>query len=205
MEVVRLLFGLDSATTGRLEVDGDKVSRWSPRKAIDSGFAFCPEDRKREGLIGQLTVQENMLLAVQAARSITAPVSRREQLRLSRDYVDRLNIKTPDVQTNVSTLSGGNQQKVLLARWLATKPRLLILDEPTRGIDVGAKAEIEAMIEELSKSGMAVILISSELDDLVRCCDRVVVLRDRRIVGEVTGSEINQQQMMEMIAHHDTA
>jgi simple sugar transport system ATP-binding protein len=146
-----------------------------------------------------------MLLAVQAARSITAPVSRREQLRLSRDYVDRLNIKTPDVQTNVSTLSGGNQQKVLLARWLATKPRLLILDEPTRGIDVGAKAEIEAMIEELSKSGMAVILISSELDDLVRCCDRVVVLRDRRIVGEVTGSEINQQQMMEMIAHHDTA
>ncbi len=202
-ELVRLLFGLNSASTGTLEVDGQPVSRWSPRKAIDAGFAFCPEDRKREGLVEQLTVRENILLAMQAARSVGSPVPLRRQLEISRTYVDQLNIKTPGVHTRTATLSGGNQQKVLLARWLATKPRLLILDEPTRGIDIGTKAEIEALICELSAAGLAVVLISSELEDLVRCCDRVVVLRDRHVVGEVTGDELNQRCMMEMLAHHD--
>jgi simple sugar transport system ATP-binding protein len=199
------LFGLDGATSGTLEINGRAVTDWSPRRAIEAGLAFCPEDRKLEGLVGHLTVRENIMLAVQASRAIGSPVSNRQQHETAARYVQQLKIKTPSVQTCVATLSGGNQQKVLLARWLATNPKVLILDEPTRGIDIGAKAEIEQLIAQLRDSGLAVILVSSELEDIVRTCDRVVVLRDRRIVGEVAGADISQQRLMEMIAHHDAA
>ncbi len=204
-ELVRLLFGLDGATSGTLEINGRAVTDWSPRRAIEAGLAFCPEDRKLEGLVGHLTVRENIMLAVQASRAIGSPVSNRQQHETAARYVQQLKIKTPSVQTCVATLSGGNQQKVLLARWLATNPKVLILDEPTRGIDIGAKAEIEQLIAQLRDSGLAVILVSSELEDIVRTCDRVVVLRDRRIVGEVAGADISQQRLMEMIAHRDAA
>ena len=208
-EVGRLIFGFDSATTGTLEVGGDRVVNWSPRKAIDAGIAWCPEDRKLDGVIPQLSVRENIVLALQAAKSIFRPLSRAKQDEIAQRYVDQLEIKTASLETEVGTLSGGNQQKVLLARWLAMEPKLIILDEPTRGIDVGAKAEIENLVAGLSASGVAVLLISSELEDFARCCSRVVVLRDRRIVASLDpGSNqgqnvLDESTIMQLIAHHD--
>jgi len=208
-EVGRLLFGIDRATTGALKVGGDQVVNWSPRKAISAGIAWCPEDRKLDGVIVQLSVRENIVLGLQSARSIFQPLTRVAENEIGRRYVDRLGIKAASLETQVGTLSGGNQQKVLLARWLAMEPKLIILDEPTRGIDVGAKAEIEKLIAALSESGVAVLLISSELEDLVRCCSRVVVLRDRRVVGRLKKSsdqsknQLDESTIMKLIAHHD--
>ncbi len=208
-EVGRLIFGFDSATTGTLEVGGNQVVNWSPRKAIDAGIAWCPEDRKLDGVIPQLSVRENIVLALQSARSIFHPLSRAKQNEIAQRYVAQLGIKTTSLETTVGTLSGGNQQKVLLARWLAMEPKLIILDEPTRGIDVGAKAEIENLVAELSAAGVAVLLISSELEDLARCCSRVVVLRDRRIVAALDPSSdleqnaLDESAIMKLIAHHN--
>jgi len=208
-EIGRLIFGIDGSTTGTLEVGGERAVNWSPRKAIDAGIAWCPEDRKLDGVIPALSVRENVVLSLQSARSIFHPLPRTSQIKIAQEYVDRLAIKTSSLETPVGTLSGGNQQKVLLARWLAMDPKLIILDEPTRGIDVGAKAEIEKLVASLSNSGVAVLLISSELEDLVRCCNRVVVLRDRRIVGTLNRSgdpakcEIDESTIMKLIAHHD--
>ena len=208
-EVGRLIFGFDSATTGTLEVGGNEVVNWSPRKAIDAGIAWCPEDRKLDGVIAQLSVRENIVLALQSSRSIFRPLVRVNQNEIAQRYVDQLGIKTPSLETEVGTLSGGNQQKVLLARWLAMEPKLIILDEPTRGIDVGAKAEIENLIAELSATGVAVLLISSELEDLARCCSRVVVLRDRKVVAALDPNSdqgdnaLDESAIMKLIAQHD--
>lgn len=208
-EIGRLIFGFDRATTGTLEVGGAEVVNWSPRKAIDTGIAWCPEDRKLDGVILQLSVRENIVLALQSARSIFQPLSRAAQNDIAQRYVQQLAIKTSSLETPVGTLSGGNQQKVLLARWLAMEPKLIILDEPTRGIDVGAKAEIETLIAALSESGVAVLMISSELEDLARCCSRVVVLRDRRIVATLNRNSdqgnkvLDESNIMKLIAHHD--
>ncbi len=206
-EVGRLIYGIDSATSGTLEVGGVPTKNWSPRGAIDAGIAWCPEDRKLDGVFTELSVRENIALALQASRSIFKPLRKRAQVEISAGYVDRLEIKTPSLETRVGALSGGNQQKVLLARWLAMEPKLIILDEPTRGIDVGAKAEIEKLIASLSNSGVAVLLISSELEDLVRCCSRIVVMRDRQMIGKldksVQGNEINASTIMKLIAQHD--
>ncbi|TWT81955.1 Galactose/methyl galactoside import ATP-binding protein MglA [Planctomycetes bacterium CA13] len=203
-EAVRLLFGLDRATTGKLKVDGKRIDKPTPRKAIRAGVAFCPEDRKREGVILDLSVRENIMLALQASRGLSDALSYKQQLELSQHYIDALKIKTPSTETPVGNLSGGNQQKVLLARWLAMNPKVMILDEPTRGIDVGAKAEMETLIESLRKRGMAVVLISSELEEMARTCQRVSVMRDRMKVGELANEDVTDQKMMEMIAqHHD--
>jgi simple sugar transport system ATP-binding protein len=208
-EIGRLIFGFDSSTAGTLEIGGRQVVKWSPRKAIDAGIAWCPEDRKLDGVIASLSVRENIVLALQAARSVFHPLPRRAQNEIATRYVRQLGIKTPSLETQVGTLSGGNQQKVLLARWLAMEPKLIILDEPTRGIDVGAKAEIENLMVALSAAGVAVLLISSELEDLARCCDRVVVLRDRRMVGmlnrggDQTEEVLDEATIMQLIAHHD--
>ncbi|MFC1600770.1 sugar ABC transporter ATP-binding protein [Candidatus Sumerlaeota bacterium] len=199
-ETARLLFGIDRKDTGRIELDGQKVSLNSPRKAISRGLAFCSEDRKTEGIIPGLSVRENIVLAMQASRGVLRTLSRQEQLRIADRFIKALNIKTPSPETPMASLSGGNQQKVLLARWLAMEPRLIILDEPTRGIDVGAKAEIEKLIADLRAGGMSVLFISSELEEVVRDCQRVIVLRDRKKIGELHGDEIDENRIMGMIA-----
>lgn len=202
-EVARMLFGIDVADSGGLQIDGQPCAINHPRKAIAKGLAFCSEDRKGEGVIPTLSIRENLILAMQANRGALRLLSRAEQDQLCDHYIKALNIKTPNAATPIGNLSGGNQQKVLLARWLAMQPRLIILDEPTRGIDVGAKAEIEKLVRSLREKGMAVIFISSELDEVVHTCDRVAVLRDRRKVGELTGGEITEQRVMELVAHHE--
>jgi len=202
-ETARLLFGIDKPDSGSITVDGQLVSISSPRQAIRLGFAFTPENRKVEGIIPHLSVRENIILAIQANKGIWAALSRAEQLRIADSFITALGIKTPSPEQAVANLSGGNQQKVLLARWLANHPRLFILDEPTRGIDVGAKAEIEKLIASLCAEGMAILFISSELEEVVRDCQRVVVLRDRAKVGEFTGDQISEHAIMQTIARHE--
>jgi simple sugar transport system ATP-binding protein len=199
-ETARLIFGIDKPDTGEMRVAGRSVSFRSPRQAIRARLAFTPENRKVEGIIPRLSVRENIVLALQGRRGALRPIPRKRQLELAEEFIRRLDISTPGPEQAVRTLSGGNQQKVLLARWLATDPRLLILDEPTRGIDVGAKAEIEKTMQELRAQGMAVLFISSELEEVVRSCERVVVLRDRAKVGELRGDQITEESIMHTIA-----
>jgi len=202
-EVARLLFGIDKPDTGRISVDGRKVSIHSPHQAIALGFAFTPEDRRDAGIIPNLSVRENIILALQASRGAWRTIGRRRQRELAEKFIKALNIRTPGPEQLAKNLSGGNQQKVLLARWLATEPKLLILDEPTRGIDVGAKAEIEKLIASLRRQGMAILFISSELEEVVRDSQRVVVLRDREQIGQLTGGQITEPAIMQMIAKHE--
>jgi len=202
-ETARLLFGIDTPDAGRITVDGKAVAVKSPARAIALGFAFTPEDRRDAGIIPSLSVRENIVLALQASRGTWRAMSRKGQLALADRFIEALDIKTPGPEQTIANLSGGNQQKVLLARWLATEPRLLILDEPTRGIDVGAKAEIEKLIASLREKGMAIVFISSELEEVVRDSQRVVVLRDRAKVGELAGEQITEQAIMQMIAGGD--
>jgi simple sugar transport system ATP-binding protein len=199
-EVARLLFGVDRAQSGEMTIDGSPARISSPRRAIRAQFAFLPEDRKTQGIIPNLTVRENIALALQGRRGWLGFLTRRKQRELATTYIRLLAIATPDEEMLVKNLSGGNQQKVILARWLASSPRLLILDEPTRGIDVGAKAEIQKLILQLAAEGKAILFISSELEEVVRCSDRVAVLRDRRKVGELTGAQIDEPTIMRTIA-----
>ena len=203
-ELARLLFGIDRATSGEVRMDGRRVGRASPRKAIRLRIGFCPEDRKTDGIIPELSVRENIVLAVQRRLATLGIVSRRKQLEIAEKFIKLLGIVTTGPEQPAGTLSGGNQQKVILARWLATDPRLLILDEPTRGIDVGAKAEIERLVEQLSRDGVAVVFISSELEEVVRRSHRVAVLRDRRKIAELTGEDIAEHAIMHAIANAGT-
>jgi len=204
-EVARMLFGIDKPQSGKIELDGKEIAISSPRKAVDARFGFCPEDRKNEGIIPDLTVRENLILALQARQGVFKTLSKKQQDDLVAQYIKALGIKTPNSEQLIKNLSGGNQQKVIVARWLASNPRFLILDEPTRGIDVGAKAEIQRLILELSREGMAILFISSELEEVVRCSDRVVVLRDHKKLTELTGDQINEQQVMHTIANKEVA
>jgi monosaccharide-transporting ATPase len=199
-EVARLLFGVDKADTGTIEVNGKSLELSSPRQAIDSGFAFTPENRKVEGIIPHLSVRENIILALQSRQGMWNKFSYSEQVGIADHFIRALNIKTPSPEQAVRNLSGGNQQKVLLARWLANKPLFLILDEPTRGIDVGAKADIEGLISSLRAEGMAILFICSELEEVVRTCERVAVLRDRTKVGELSGPQVQESTIMHTIA-----
>ncbi|MDQ2584136.1 sugar ABC transporter ATP-binding protein [Saccharothrix yanglingensis] len=198
-EVARLLFGADKADSGRVLVDGTPLRLTGPRAAIGAGIAFSSEDRKAEGVVADLTIRDNLVLALQAARGWARPVPRRQADELVAKYVEMLDIRPADADAVVGTLSGGNQQKVLLARWLVTEPRLLILDEPTRGIDVGAKAQIQKVVADLAAGGMAVVFISAELEEVVRIADRVVVMRDRKMVAEL-GGDAGVDDVMELIA-----
>ena len=199
-EIARLLFGIDRADTGQAFVDDAPAALSSPRGAIRHGFAFLPEDRKTEGIVPELSVRENIILALQASKGWVRALSRRRQEELAAQYVKALGIATPHAEQAIRNLSGGNQQKALIARWLASNPRLLILDEPTRGIDVGAKAEIQKLILELCREGMAVLFISSELEETVRCSDRVAVLRDRQKIAELEGERISEEAILATIA-----
>lgn len=199
-ELAQVLFGMNPPDAGEIFWWGEKAEIHSPSDAIKKGMGFCTEDRKVEGIIPHLSVRENMTVALLPKLSSAGFVKKKEQDEIVRKYIERLKIKTPSPEQAICNLSGGNQQKVLLARWMCMNPRLMILDEPTRGIDVGAKAEIEELIQELSAEGVSVLMISSEIAELERNCDRVIVMRDGKVAGEVAGQEIRQDRIMEIIA-----
>ncbi|TCP29563.1 monosaccharide ABC transporter ATP-binding protein (CUT2 family) [Scopulibacillus darangshiensis] len=198
-EMAKLIFGIDQADQGNITIDNNMMTLMYPRKAIKNGIAFCPEDRKVEGVVEDLTIRENIVLALQAKRGYFSYMPLKKQCQLAQKYIDLLKIKTPSMEQKIGNLSGGNQQKVILARWLTTNPKLLILDEPTRGIDIGAKGEIRRIILSLAAEGMTILLISSELEELVRCCDRVVILRDRSLIGQLEGDGITETKIMKLI------
>jgi len=199
-ETAKLIFGAIRPDSGQLKLEGKPFTHPSPRHSLHSGIGFCPEDRKAEGLIGELTVRENIMLALQAKRGWLHRLSYDEQERLAQEMIKALAIATPDADKPVGQLSGGNQQKVVLARWLVSRPRILILDEPTRGIDVGAHAEVVALIRRLCEQGLALLVASSELDEIVAVSDRVAVLRDRHKVGEIVGDDITRENIVRTIA-----
>ncbi len=199
-ELARLLFGADHADSGSLQVDGDPTSLRTPRAGLDHKIAFLSENRKAEGLVEELTVRENIVLALQASRGWARPLSRRRQDEIAEKYIKALDIRPANPEALVGNLSGGNQQKVLLARWLITEPRLLILDEPTRGIDIGAKTEIQRLVTQLSGDGMAVVFISAELEEVLRLSHRVVVLRDRKVVAERENQALTADDIMATMA-----
>jgi simple sugar transport system ATP-binding protein len=199
-ETAKLVFGALHADRGAIRIDGRPVSLRSPAQAIRLGFGFCPEDRKHDGLILELSVRENLILALQTKRGWWRRVSTAEQNRLAEKMIAALGIATPDAEKPVGQLSGGNQQKVILGRWLLAEPRLLILDEPTRGIDIGAHAEIVLLIRRLCAEGLALLVASSELEEIVAFSHRVVVLRDRRKVTEIEGEAVTRAAIVEAIA-----
>jgi galactofuranose transport system ATP-binding protein len=184
-ELAQLMFGLQQPDAGGFHVRGRAQRVGDPAGAVRLGMALMPEDRKTDGIVAELSVRENIMLALQARRGVWSFVPVQEQVRLAEELVTTLGIRTADIDTPIGLLSGGNQQKALLARWLVTQPRLLILDEPTRGIDVAAKQEIMDEILRLAGQGMAVLFISSEIDEVVRVSHRIAVLRDRRKIGEL--------------------
>jgi simple sugar transport system ATP-binding protein len=188
-ELARLLFGADRSDSGEITIDGKAVSIRNPRGATAHGVSFCPENRRTEGLVEDLTVRENIVLALQAARGWARPIPRKKQDELVDHWIRALDIRTSDAEQPVRTLSGGNQQKVLLARWLITQPKLLILDEPTRGIDVGAKTEIQRLVMSLCDDGMSVLFISAEIEEVLRLSHKIAVLRDRQVVAELANDD----------------
>ncbi len=199
-ELARLLFGADQADGGSVRIGGEPVSLKTPRTGLDHRIAFCSENRKTEGLVEELTVRENIVLALQASRGWARPISRRRQDEIAERYIKTLDIRPANPEAKVGDLSGGNQQKVLLARWLITEPRLLILDEPTRGIDIGAKTEIQRLVTQLSGDGMAVVFISAELEEVLRLSHRVVVLRDRWVVAVLDNDSLTADRVMATMA-----
>lgn len=199
-ELAKVLFGATQPDEGKVIWMGSQVHLKSPGDAIKAGMGFCTEDRKVEGIIPHLSVKENMTIALLPRISKLGVVNRKEQDKIVKQYIDRLKIKTPSPNQAIRNLSGGNQQKVLLARWLCMNPKLVIMDEPTRGIDVGAKAEIEELIQELASTGISVLMISSEIAELQRNCDRVVVMREGVKLTELIDDEINQDNIMGAIA-----
>lgn len=200
-ELARLLYGADRPDRGRLRLGDRSVSLRAPGAALANDIAFLSENRRAEGLVPDLTVRENMILAAQALRGWARPLPRRRQDELVEKYIAALDIRPADPEAVVGTLSGGNQQKVLLARWLITEPRLLILDEPTRGIDVGAKSEIQRLVAALSGGGMAVLFISAELEEVLRLSHKIVVLRDRRVIDELPNQDgVDADRIMRAIA-----
>ncbi len=205
-ELVRLMYGADRSDSGQVEVRGAASRITNPRNAIDHRIAFSSEDRRAEGIIGDLTVAENIVLGIQAKRGWLRKVRKTEQTAVVEEYMTALGVRPSDPHRLVRNLSGGNQQKVLLARWLATAPQLIILDEPTRGIDVGAKADIQRKVAQLASEGLSVVFISSELEEVLRIAQRVVVMRDRRKIGELVSHDIGVDDLIDFIAQvpHET-
>jgi len=203
-ELARTIYGADRAQTGTLTVNGKEVHIKNPIDAMNLGMGFLPDDRKAEGIIGDLSVRENIILAMQAKKGAFAKIPAAKQIEIADHFIELLQIKTAGRETLISQLSGGNQQKVILARWLATDPDFLILDEPTRGIDVGTKTEIQKLVLKLANEGKSLLFISSEIEEMLRTCNRMAVLRDGAKVGELSG-EMTQESVMHAIAggEHD--
>lgn len=201
-ETANLMFGAVRADAGKIRLRGRDIALRGPRDAIAHGFALCPEDRKTEGIVGDLSVRDNIIIALQARQGWMRPIPRAKIDALTEHYVKVLDIRLASLDMPIRLLSGGNQQKALLARWLATEPDFLILDEPTRGIDIGAHAEIIALIERLRVQGMSLLVTSSELEELVAFSSRVLVLRDRALVGELAGDQITAGNIVDAIAQN---
>ncbi len=199
-ECVRAVFGADKVVGGYLNKNGEKVKIAKPIDAMKAGIAYLPEDRKNDGIVGDLSVRDNIILALQVLRGPFRPFSKAEAQKFAEEYIKLLDIKTASADTPIKSLSGGNQQKVILARWLLTHPEYLILDEPTRGIDVGTKVDIQKLVLKLASEGVSVTFISSEIDEMVRTCSRLIVMRDRQKVGELSGEDVTQQKIMSTIA-----
>jgi len=203
-ECVRAIFGADRVLGGHVRMNGKAVKISKPLDAMKNGIAYLPEDRKVDGIVGDLSVRDNIILALQVLRGFLKPISRAEAEKFADEYIKLLSIKTASSETPIKSLSGGNQQKVILARWLLTHPEYLILDEPTRGIDVGTKVEIQKLVLKLASEGMSVTFISSETDEMLRTCSRLIVMRDRKVVGELSGDDLTQNKIMGTIAGGDS-
>ncbi|MCQ1580159.1 sugar ABC transporter ATP-binding protein [Streptomyces parvus] len=201
-ETAKALTGALSLDGGEITVDGKRIGRPTPAAAIRAGISMLPEDRKAEGIVPGLSVRENIVLAAMPRLSRAGIVSRAKQDRIVDIFMKRLRIKASSPEQKVGELSGGNQQKVLLARWLCLEPKVLLLDEPTRGIDVGAKAEVQSLIDELAREGLAVLLISSDIEELIEGADRIVVLRGGAVAGELAGDEVDESRLLEVLADH---
>ena len=199
-ESVRAIFGADRVIGGKVKIDGKTVKVGKPIDAMKQGIGYLPEDRKDDGIIADLSVRDNIILALQVEKGFFHPFSQAEAEAFAEEYIKALEIKTASSDTPIKSLSGGNQQKVILARWLLTHPKYLILDEPTRGIDVGTKTEIQRLVRKLAEEGMSVTFISSEIEEMLRTCSRLIVMRDRHIVGELRGTELTQDNVMRTIA-----
>ncbi|MFD4029750.1 sugar ABC transporter ATP-binding protein [Streptomyces sp. NPDC058637] len=204
-ETAKALSGALPLDAGTLTVDGTALNRLTPAAAIRAGISLLPEDRKAEGIIPGLSVRENIVLAAMPRLSRAGVVSRAKQDRIVDIFMKRLRIKASSPEQKVGELSGGNQQKVLLARWLCLEPKVLLLDEPTRGIDVGAKAEVQSLIDDLAREGLAVLLISSDIEELIEGADRIVVLRGGAVAGELAGDDVAEDRLLEVLADHAPA
>lgn len=202
-ECVRALFGADHVTSGAVKMDGKEVKIKKPLDAMKCGIGYLPEDRKGDGIVGDLSVRENIILALQVMKGFFRPFSRAQAEAFADEYIKLLEIKTASSDTPIKSLSGGNQQKCILARWLLTDPKYLILDEPTRGIDIGTKIEIQKLVLKLAAEGKSVTFISSEIDEMLRTCSRLLVMRDRKAVGELSGEDLTQSKIMATIAGGD--
>ena len=202
-ECVRAIFGADKVIAGKVKIKGKDVKISKPIDAMKLGIAYLSESRKDDGLVGDLSVRDNIILAQQVLRGFFRPYSKSEAYKIADEYIKLLEIKTASADTPIKSLSGGNQQKCIIARWLLTHPDYLILDEPTRGIDIGTKVEIQKLVLKLASEGMSVTFISSETDEMLRTCSRLVVMRDRKMVGEISGSELTQSNIMGTIAGGD--
>ena len=199
-ECVRAIFGADRVLGGKVKMHGKDVKIEKPLDAMKNGIAYLPEDRKIDGIVGDLSVRDNIILALQVLTGFFKPFSKAKAQAFAEEYIKKLNIKTASADTPIKSLSGGNQQKVILARWLLMHPEYLILDEPTRGIDVGTKVDIQKLVLELAGEGMSVTFISSETEEMLRTCSRLIVMRDRKTVGELSGEDLSQNKIMETIA-----
>lgn len=199
-ESVRAIFAADRVTSGSVKMNDKDVKIQKPKDAMKNGIGYLPEDRKGDGIIQDLSVRENIILALQVLNGFFKPFSRAESEKFADEFIELLNIKTASKETPIKSLSGGNQQKVILARWLLTNPQYLILDEPTRGIDVGTKVEIQKQVLKLAEKGVSVTFISSEIQEMLNVCSRLIVMRDRRIVGELKDEELSQDNIMSTIA-----
>lgn len=199
-ELARAIYGADKADCGELFVKGKKLLIGAPIDAMQAGMAYLPENRKEEGIIADLSVRENIIIALQAKKGMFKLLSRKEQEEFTDKYIKLLQIKTANREVPIKQLSGGNQQKVILGRWLLTNPDFIILDEPTRGIDIGTKTEIQKLVLKLAGEGMSVMFISSEIEEMIRTCSKMAVLRDGWKVGELSEEELSQECVMKAIA-----
>lgn len=202
-ECVRAIFGADKVKGGKVLKDGKEITIKKPLDAMKAGIGYLPEDRKVDGIVGDLSVRENIILALQVKKGFFKPFTKAEAYAFADEYIKLLDIKTASADTPIKSLSGGNQQKCILARWLLTHPEYLILDEPTRGIDVGTKVDIQKLVLKLASEGMSITFISSETDEMLRTCSRLIVMRDRQVVGELTGQDLTQNKIMSIIAGGD--
>ncbi len=202
-ECVRAVFGADKVLGGTVKKNGKTIKITKPVDAMKHGIAYLPEDRKRDGIVGDLSVRENLVLALQVKKGFFKPFTKAEAYQFADEYIKLLGIKTASADTPIKSLSGGNQQKVIVARWLLTHPEYLILDEPTRGIDIGTKIDIQKLVLKLASEGMSITFISSETDEMLRTCSRLIVMRDRKVVGELSGEDLTQNMIMNTIAGGD--